>query len=37
MFVQSQNITRKKAFIGKRGPKNVDEIDHRGLGHVWFI
>ncbi len=26
-FVQSQTITRKKAFVQKRSAKNVDEID----------
>jgi len=26
-FVQSQNVTRKKAFVLKRRTKNVDEID----------
>jgi len=28
-FVQSQNITRKKAFVWKRRAKNVDKIDTR--------
>jgi len=28
-FVQSQNVTRKKAFIRKICAFNVDEIDHR--------
>jgi len=28
-FVQSQNITRKKAFIRKTCAFNVDEINHR--------
>jgi hypothetical protein len=29
MFVQSQNVTRKKAFVRNRCAKNVDEIDSR--------
>ncbi len=28
-FVQSQNVTRKKAFVRKIWAFNVDEIDHR--------
>jgi len=27
-FAQSQNVTRKKAFVQKRRAKNVDEIDY---------
>jgi len=28
-FIQSQNVTRKKAFVSKFCTFNVDEIDHR--------
>jgi hypothetical protein len=28
-FVQSQNVTRKKAFVHKISSFNVDDIDHR--------
>jgi len=28
-FLQSQNVTRKKAFVRKIRAFNVDEIDHR--------
>jgi hypothetical protein len=33
-FIQSQNVTRKKAFVQKRHTKNVDEIDSI-FGSIW--
>jgi hypothetical protein len=33
-FVQSQNVTRKKAYIRKRRAKNVDDIDYRVATYV---